>query len=220
MIFENAFSVLPQLQVQQLFHAAGWLAVLSWISVPFIKTHDKRWRWLIASLCWLLVLMLWPDPLSNLGLAFQSPSLLTLCLCVNAAWQDIKGRSDRLFYTSSTEQVHVWIWLLPALIGWVLLLDTFGLMPWDFYSMGFEQAVVWLAWGLIGVWMTSIYMFTLADWQAQVVNCWLVATALFVATHAPSGNAWDAWSDPGLWVWAHIKLMRFFWHQRTRINHS
>jgi hypothetical protein len=224
MLFEYALSlssaVLPKLQVQQVFHATGWLAVLTWLSVQFIRVYDKRWRWLIVSLCWLLVLMLWQAPLSNLGLAFQTPSLLTLCLCVNAAWQDIKGRSHLLFYTAPTEQAHVWIWLLPAIAGWVLCLDTFGLMLWDIYSMGFEQPVVWLAWGVMGVWMACIYLFALAGWQMQAVNCWLVATALFVATHAPSGNVWDAWSDPGLWIWAHIKLIQFIWRQRTRINHS
>jgi len=224
MIFENAFSqafsVLPQLQVQQLFHAAGWLAVLSWVSVQFIPIHDRRWRWLMASLCWLCLLLVWQAPLSGLGLAFQTPSLLTLCVCVNAAWLDIKGRSTRLFYTAPVEQAHGWVWLLPVTLGWLLMSDVFGSLPWDIYSMGFEPTVVWFAWGLMGVWMASVSVFALAEWHKQAVSCWLVATALFVLTHAPSGNVWDAWLDPGLWLFAHFKLMQFFWRQRTRINHS
>ena len=62
MLFEYALSlssaVLPKLQVQQVFHAAGWLAVLTWLSVQFIRMYNKQWRWLIASFGWLLVLLL------------------------------------------------------------------------------------------------------------------------------------------------------------------
>lgn len=224
MIFENgwgiALTLLPQLQVQQVFHAAGWLAVLSWLSVALIPLFDKQWRWLMSSMCWLAVLLLWPSPLSGLGLAFQTPSLLTLCLCVNAAWMDIKGRSSRIFYTTPAEQTPGWIWLLPVALGWMLLLDAFGQMPWDIYSLGFGHTLIWLAWGLMGMWMACVYLFALADWQKQLISCWLVATALFVLTHAPSGNVWDAWSDPGLWLFAHTKLVQFLWFHRTRINHS
>ena len=39
-------SPLPALAVQQLFHAVGWLALLSWASVSFVPVQDRRWRWL------------------------------------------------------------------------------------------------------------------------------------------------------------------------------
>jgi hypothetical protein len=55
-------------------------------------------------------------------------------------------------------------------------------------------------------------------WEAA--TCWLVATGLFVATHAPTGNVWDAWLDPGLWLFAHYQWIRHGGFHRTRINHS
>jgi len=213
-------TVLPQLQMQQVFHTASWLAVLSWLSVKFIPLYDKQWRWLVSSLFWFLVLLCWSTPLSSLGLAFQSPSLMSLCLCVAAAWEDLRGPSRRLFYSTLAVQASGWMWLLPITVGWMLLMDTFGFLPWDIYSIGFEPALVWLAWVLMGLWMASAYLLTLAEWHRKVATCVLVATGLFVYTHAPSGNAWDAWLDPGLWLFAHIRWLQSVWFQRTRINHS
>jgi len=213
-------TVLPQLQMQQVFHTASWLAVLSWLSVKFIPLYDKQWRWLVSSLFGFLVLLCWSTPLSSLGLAFQSPSLMSLCLCVAAAWEDLRGPSRRLFYSTLSVQASGWMWLLPITVGWMLLMDTFGFLPWDIYSIGFEPALVWLVWVLMGLWMASAYLLTLAEWHRKVATCVLVATSLFVYTHAPSGNAWDAWLDPGLWLFAHIRWLQSVWFQRTRINHS
>ena len=40
-------TVVPELAIQQVFHATSWLALLSWCTVAFIPVSDKRWRWLV-----------------------------------------------------------------------------------------------------------------------------------------------------------------------------
>ena len=216
----NPTAVLPTLAVQQLFHALIWLAVLSWLGVACLPSYDRRWRWLICSTAALLVLWVWSWVLPSLGLVFQTPSLLTLCACLAAAWSDVQGPSARLFRTSSNTRIGTWAWLSLTVAGWVLLIDAVGHLPWDVYSWGFDPRLPWFAWGLAGLWMVAAYLTGLPEWHAKAATCWLVATGLFVATHAPSGNAWDAWLDPGLWLYAHYQWVNNRWFQRTRINHS
>ena len=70
------------------------------------------------------------------------------------------------------------------------------------------------------LWLFMAYWLDAAEWHVQACGCWLLATGLFVFTRAPDGNAWVAWLDPWLWLFAHVKLLRLWWHQRSRSNHS
>ena len=215
----NPNPLLPHLGMQQFFHALIWLAVLSWSGVICLPSYDRRWRWLICSTAALLVLWVWQAVLPVLGMVFQTPSLMTLCACLVAAWGDIRGPSVKLFSHTDT-RIGPWSWLGLVMIGWCLCLDAFGLLPWDVYSLGFDARLQWWGWGLAGLWMVAAYLTRLPDGHAKAATCWLVATGLYVATHAPSGNAWDAWLDPGLWLYAHYQWVKTGWFQRTRINHS
>jgi len=216
----NASLLLPPLALQQLFHAVIWLAVLSWLGVQCLPSYDRRWRWVMCSAAALLVLLVWQSVLPALGMVFQTPSLMTLCACLAVAWSDIKGPSARLFGNHTDTRLSPWLWFAVVLVGWCLLLDAFGMLPWDIYSLGFEHRMLWLAWWLSGLWITTAYVLSLHDWHAKAATCWLLATGLFVATHAPSGNVWDAWLDPGLWLFAHYQWIKYGLLQRTRSNHS
>lgn len=216
----NPLSLLPPLALQQLFHAVIWLAVLSWLGVQCLPSYDRRWRWVICSAAALLVLLVWQSVLPALGMVFQTPSLMTLCACLAVAWSDIKGPSARLFGNHTDTRLSPLLWFAVVLVGWCLLLDAFGMLPWDIYSLGFDHQLLWLAWWLSGLWITIAYLLSLPDWHAKAATCWLLATGLFVATHAPSGNVWDAWLDPGLWLFAHYQWITYGWLQRTRSNHS
>ena len=216
----NPLSLLPPLALQQLFHAVIWLAVLSWLGVQCLPSYDRRWRWVMCSAAALLVLLVWQSVLPVLGMVFQTPSLMTLCACLAVAWSDIKGPSVRLFGNHTDTRLSPWLWFAVVLFGWCLLLDAFGMLPWDIYSLGFDHQLLWLAWWLSGFWITIAYLLSLPDWHARAATCWLLATGLFVATHAPSGNVWDAWLDPGLWLFAHYQWITYGWLQRTRSNHS
>lgn len=213
-------SPLPTLAVQQLFHAANWLALLSWASVSFVPVQDRRWRWLVCTAFWTLMMLCWDGLLSGLGLAFQTPGLLTLCLCLSAAWRDTRSTPARLFYTTRPAPVSALVWVLLAAIGWLLLTDNFGLLPLDIYPIGFSPGIVWFAWSLAMLWLFLAYWLDTAEWHVQAAGCWLLATGLFVFTRAPDGNAWNAWLDPWLWLFAHAKLLQLWWHQRSRSNHS
>jgi hypothetical protein len=153
-------------------------------------------------------------------LVFQTPSLMTLCACLAVAWGDIKGPSSRLFGSHDQARLSPGLWLVVVLVGWCLSLDAFGWLPWDVYSMGFEPRLLWLAWGVLGLWMATAYLLPLPDGHAKAATCCLLATGLFVVTQAPSGNVWDAWLDPGLWLFAHYQWIRHGGFHRTRINHS
>lgn len=213
---------LPALEVQQLLHAAVWVAVLSWCSVRVLSGVLDRAAWLVCSTAWVLLLSVWSAPLSMLGLAFQTPSLLTLCLCVVAAWSEMQTSERQLFSSPPTVRGKNAVWGLLVLLGWGLMLDTWGRLPMDLYIGGFEMQALWWAWGLAGVWMlwASFQETLTATWHGRGASCLLIAVALFGFTHAPTGNAWDALLDPGLWLWAHVQLWRFWAAQRTRISHS
>jgi hypothetical protein len=213
-------TVVPALPVQQVFHAAGWLALLSWCTVGFLPVEDKRWRWLVSSVFWLLFMGCWSWPLSALGMAFQTPSLLTLCLCMANAWKSIHNASPRLFYTARAVTVSAWLWLLLAILGWLLFLDTLGWLSLNLYAAGFDHLLPWLGWLCALAWLFLAYWFDLPAWHRQAAGCWLLATGLFVFTKAPSGNMWDAWLDPWLWLWANAKLIGIWWRYRARSNHS
>ncbi|MFN6061532.1 MAG: hypothetical protein ACK422_14645 [Burkholderiales bacterium] len=216
----NHSALLPSLAMQQFFHAVIWLAVLSWLGVQCLPSYDRRWRWVMCSIAALLVLLMWQSVLPSLGLVFQTPSLMTLCACLAVAWGDIKGPSSRLFGSHDQARLSPGLWLVVVLVGWCLSLDAFGWLPWDVYSMGFEPRLLWLAWGVLGLWMATAYLLPLPDGHAKAATCCLLATGLFVVTQAPSGNVWDAWLDPGLWLFAHYQWIRHGGFHRTRINHS
>ncbi len=217
----HAFA-LPALEVQQLLHAATWVAVLSWASVRLLSPLLGRAAWLLCSLTWVLLLAWWKTPLMALGLAFQTPSLLTLCLCVVAAWSDLQTPERQIFSSPATVQAPSVAWGLVVVLGWLLMLDTWGRLPMDLYLWGFASEARWWAWGLAGVWMlwAGFQERLTASWHGRAASCLLMAVALFVVTHAPTGNAWDAVLDPGLWLFAHVQLWRTWASQRTRINHS
>lgn len=213
---------LPTLELQQLLHAAAWMAVLTWCSVRLLWRILGRSAWLVCSSAWVLLLSWWGTPLSVLGLAFQSPSLFALCLCVAAAWSEMQTPERQLFAQPAQVQGKTWAWLLLALLGWGLMLDTWGHWSVDLYLWGFDMPLLWWAWGWAGLWMlwASFQETQTAHWHSRAATCWLVALALFGFTHAPSGNAWDALLDPGLWLYAHVQLWRLWLPQRTRISHS
>ena len=211
--------LLPTLPMQTLTHALVWLAVWAWVLSSRLPMADRRLRWWWGSLTAALWLS-WPPVLEHLGLVFQTPSLMTLFVCVMAAWQDVRGRSARLFASPSEGQTRRWVWLCVMGFGWVLCLDNFGLLPWDLYSMGFGSGLVWLGWMASGSWMALCLLLALNTTQRRAATCLLMATALFAFTHAPTGNVWDAWMDPLLWLYAHFKWFGSGRAQGTRNNHS
>jgi hypothetical protein len=97
------------------------------------------------------------------------------------------------------------LWPLVAL-GYLLLLDTFAVLPLQIYAWGFSPMLLL---GLLGLSLLPlIRRGGLAG--AAVTGNWIVPTALllFAVTRLPTGNLWDALMDPWLWAFLQWLLVR------------
>ena len=145
-----------------------------------------------------------------LGLAFQIPSVLSCVLAIGVlvrafALRTMPGRdasgvmgpgaADRS-YPDLSAWAAVYLGA-GVLLGWILLFDTFALLPVPVYAWGFGSAAFLLVCALAllpwvvagaGVWRAS------GAWQVAA------AVALFGVSRWPSGNVWDAVLDPWLWL--------------------
>jgi hypothetical protein len=110
----------------------------------------------------------------------------------------------------------MWGWAITALLGWVLLLDTLGWGGTFIYAWGFGPVVP------VAVLLGGAAALAWVAWHPQPADqtrwLWLLAGAmgLFVLTHAPSGNAWDAISDPWLWLIASGLCAAQLWRSTQR----
>ena len=143
------------------------------------------------------------SPAYWLGLAFQTPSLMSAVICL--AWfLDRARRKD-------SGGVRVAVPHVPALkilvtagigLGWVQLLDTLAWFPVPVYTWGFSSA----AFGAVAVLVTLLWVFFGAAGANRKAPGWgglalpLAVLTLFVLTRLPTGNVWDALIDPWLWV--------------------
>jgi len=202
-----------------LFSSNPWLpgSVVSWLSLHLgwaVVLGSGVWlicHWLLPRYRWVLALLvlLWTllpnaaSPAFWLGLAFQSPSLMSVVLCVG--W--LMPRPGREPGAAADAQAQKILLVLGTILGWVLLLDTLAWFPVSIYAWGFGSSAVALAlvvamllWLLIG---------------SRVSALLLVVLALFVLTRAPTGNLWDALLDPLLWLALQLgwlfSLVRPYW---------
>lgn len=164
-----------------------WAVVLVFAVLYFTKSLAKpRGKWIaLAVIAWALVPGPW-SPTYWLGLAFQLPSLMTVSLCGMAlAWHWRAGTRHR--FSANISTVH---WL-GILLGWLLLFDTFVVLPLSLYRWGYSPAML----ALLSVIAASLWVFSRVRGAALV----LIVLALFVGTRLPSGNVFDAVIDPLLW---------------------
>jgi hypothetical protein len=94
--------------------------------------------------------------------------------------------------------------VMGAGLGWLLLLDTFAVLPVQLYAWGFSP----LAAGLLA-------FVVLLPWFAggrhnHRLPAWVApgAVLVFVALRLPTGNVWDAVLDPWLWLALQVYLVR------------
>jgi hypothetical protein len=220
-------AALPALALQQLWLPLGWGLVLAALVRWFVERILVRSRSLDApdnaagrfrsAVSWgaaaaVLLWSCWPGPLSvsySLGLAFQAPSGLAVVLTCGALWRawywpSASAAQDRLGRTSGMVEALGW-WAL-ALLGWVLLLDTFAWWPMSLYAWGFgPQALGWVA-------LAALLPIVVCGWRLPPAAYALPLVLLwFVALRLPTGNVWDAVLDPWLWVWAQCVALRQLW---------
>lgn len=155
-----------------------------------------------ASVAWLA---LWPHGgwSGYAALALQSPSLLSLTWAIAYLLQATRWPQ----VASDTSRVPVAVWYLLFALGWLLTIDTLNLWPrsWDIslFSWGFSAGSLWLCAALVGM----------LAWLRQGVWVWhcVVVLALYAGLRWPTGNLWDAWLDPAVWIVAHGFILRHAW---------
>ncbi len=213
---------LPSLAWQTVFRQLGWLLAVAVVGAQLCPARwARRWWWGLG----LGVAMQLPflsEVTSALALSFQTPSLWSQTLMASVLWQGLRSHTSGAGEgapTAAPPLLPMWVWALTAGLGWVLLLDTLGWTGAFIYAWGFGPAVPVL------VLVLCALALALAAWQRQTpsprwAGCLAVAMGLFVLTRAPSGNAWDAISDPWLWLIANgvcaAQLWRGSQHRITR----
>ena len=208
---------LPSLVWQAVFRHLGWTLALA---VVLARLSPKRWAqrwWWGLGLGLASNLPILTEVTSALALSFQTPSLLSQGLLACALWRGLRPSATSTHAPDvSPVLMPMWGWAIPALLGWVLLLDTLGWGGTFIYAWGFGPVVP------VAVLLGCAAALAWAAWQPQAVHqtrcLWLLAGAmgLFVLTRAPSGNAWDAISDPWLWLIASGLCAAQLWRRTQR----
>ncbi len=192
--------------------ALGWALVLGFLGATAMPRQRLVWRRTLA-----LLLALWallPGPLSPtywLGLAFHAPSLSAVLCCVWGLQRQL-GPGVAL-PARPVAAAPLWWAGAAVLLGYLLLLDTFAVLPVQLYAWGFSTqalllvlALVLLPWVVRG----STACGNLAPFWLLVP---VLALLVFVLTRLPSGNVWDALLDPWLWLILQVLLLRAAWRR-------
>jgi len=195
---------LPAAWAMRLGLALSWALVLAALGSALTCRRPLRTRRAVASL--LLAWTLLPGPLTPdywLGLAFHAPSLSAMLLC---GWWLRRSLFPPSHQSETQAAGPVALLLAPIALGYVLLLDTFAVIPLQIYAWGFSPMlllvlllVALLPWVLSGASRTGN---GLAHWLLPA------ALLLYAATRLPTGNVWDALLDPLLWLFLHGLLVR------------
>ena len=199
-------ALLPGATVTWLSMHLGWAIVLGAVTLRLAGRMPTRGRWALAGLVLLWTLLPGAaSPAFWLGLAFQSPSLMSVMLCLGWLAQGPRHERDA--------PARLGLMVLGALLGWVLLLDTLAWFPVSVYAWGFGSAPLALA-----LLMTALLWLR---WGSGSPLQLLLVLALFVVTRAPSGNLWDALLDPLLWLalqWGClVRVARLYWASRRSL---
>jgi hypothetical protein len=202
--------VLPPTWLMRLDLSLGWSLVLALLSTVLSARAPLRVRRVLA-----LVLVLWtlvPGTFSLdywLGLAFHTPSLSAQLLCLVFLKRRLFPSASALGADDKWQGRHGLVGIVVALgyvlLGYLLLLDTFAVLPLQIYAWGFSAGaiVVLLAFGLVPWLLCGRAM------RYQLMSCLVpLALLLFAATRLPTGNVWDAVLDPWLWLLLQCALLR------------
>ena len=212
---------LPADWLMRLGLTTGWALLLALLGAGLAGKRSLPARRLAAATLALWTLL--PGPLTPdywLGLAFHAPSLTAMLLCgwwlqrlllapMLTATATPSASASVLSASAFARVMPVaaaGIWRLPAvLLGYVLLLDTFAVLPLQVYSWGFSPLLLLVLFGC------SLLPWLLRGGAAGPVPPvrWLLPAALllFAATRLPTGNLWDALLDPWLWLLLQWRLI-------------
>jgi hypothetical protein len=194
LLFSTETPLLPGATGMWLAMHAGWAIVLGGGVLLFTGKLAPGYRWSLS-----LLMMVWTlmpgiaSPAYWLGLAFQSPSLMSLAVCPGWVLQRARQRRGLpdLFKQSDLRALNVLL-ALGIVLGWLLFLDTMAWLPGSLYAWGFGAnafaatlAVAALLWLALGSTVSALP---------------LAVLTLFALSRLPTGNVWDVLLDPWLWL--------------------
>ena len=207
---------LPAPWVMRLGLTVGWALVLALLVAGLswrLPLKIRRWMALALAL-WTMV----PGPVSPdywLGLAFHAPSLTAMLLCGWCLQRVLFSSGDSALSSPRTARLGLspgpsaylagLLWALVVL-GYLLLVDTFAVLPLQMYAWGFSPMLLLVLLGLCLLpWLFGRYPLA-----GKAAPLWLVSGALllFAVTRLPTGNLWDALMDPWLWLFLQYLLVR------------
>ena len=191
----------------------SWAVVVAALVVTlWPRGVHARWKWTVVG-CVALT-SCWPAGgwSGYVALALQSPSLVGAawaCGVLWHAWCSRRLAPERTLPLQSDTACQLptaALWLL-TLLGWALVIDTLNRWPdaWalSVYAWGCQAYSLWL----------SALVLALMAWRSSGPWVWwaVAVLAVFVLTRWPSGNLWDAWLDPVVWVVAQGVLLKRGW---------
>lgn len=215
---------LPALALQQSALRAEWALVVAWLVAVMVGWCLRRvgvQQPLTAvravSLLAALGTLFLPEAASPsywLGLAFQWPSLMTAVLCSLGLWRALQ-QQDAVAQPDRNARLH-WLWAawVCSAWGWLLLLDTFALLPVHLYAWGFSP----LALAVLVALALALCLWAQADARSAstgIGTCLLWVLVVHVLTRLPTGNVWDALMDPWLWLFAQAWLVQRLWRRMS-----
>ncbi|MEK9951305.1 MAG: hypothetical protein VW687_03965 [Curvibacter sp.] len=192
--------LLPAPLVFRLYLDLAWGLVLAALGLAWLARRNaggRLARWLPPVL---LLGCLLPGALSPaywLGLALRAPSGLLVLFCAWTLWRHYRPQTPG---PAPGPVLQSCAWPLVAL-GWLLLLDTFALLPFSLYAWGFAPVTLGVL-ALLGL------MPALLRAQYALSGLWLGVLLLHLVLRLPTGNAWDAVLDPALWLWLQVAALR------------
>lgn len=185
--------LLPHLTLHLWGQHLAWAVVLAALVGCLLQRTRVPVRRALMALAACAALVPGPHgPVYWLALAYQMPSLASIAV---ALWW-LRGEA-----TGKRLAIPTALWLGISAMGGVLLLDTLALLPWPIYAVGFgTQALT--------VWLVASALLCirpdLRTWGWAGVLIGLV----FAVTRLPTGNLWDALSDPWLSLLAVALVLR------------
>lgn len=176
----------------------AWAVVLGALTLGLVQLfRQHRHRWLAAMVA---LWAMWPGPESPaywLGLAFQSPSLMSVLLCVVWAMRQRRASPFADLRPRGVAWPRAVLAGVGVLLGWVLLLDMLAWWPVSVYALGFGSVALLPVCALATLlWLGD----TAGNSGRTAALCVFMVLLMFVLTRLPSGNLWDALLDPWLWV--------------------
>jgi hypothetical protein len=196
--------LLPGAMAMRVAMRGAWAIVLaSFTLLLFAGRLAPRHRARLSLLVGLWTLL--PGELSPaywLGLAFQTPSLTSVLVCLVWLARCWRQQAQLALSAGRPGRAQAAGAAAAIVLGWVLLLDALAWLPISLYAWGFSPLALGgaalaaaLFWAFAG--RTRAGNQPGFSWLAALP---LLVLTLFVLTRLPSGNLWDALIDPWLWL--------------------